>query len=338
MQLLKAFDGRYRHTVLALNGCYDMAAQLPPTAPLKCCGSTVANSPTGWRSIRRFIGSAKPDVLITYNWGAIEWAMANRFNPLARHIHIEDGFGSEERHRQLVRRVWFRRLALGGAHTLVVLPSRTLLDIATRQWRLRESSLRYLVNGIDCARFAPVTKSGGPIVIGTVAALRREKNLARLIRAFAAAAQARADADLSLVLVGDGPEREALEVVAKDTGCAGRITFAGATATPETYYAQMDIFAMSSDTEQMPLGVLEAMASGLPVVATDVGDIAGMVTPENRSFLTALSEEEKGLSRSLIALAGDPALRERLGRLNRQKALAEFDYRVMAEKYLQLFG
>src|SRR5271170_3118985 len=114
--------------------------------------------------------------------------MANRVFPLARHIHIEDGFGPEERDRQLRRRVWFRRMALGGEHTTVVLPSRTLLGIATGQWRLRPASLRYLVNGVDCERFGVSRKparAGGPVVIGTVASLRREKNLGRLIGAFA---------------------------------------------------------------------------------------------------------------------------------------------------------
>ena len=85
---------------------------------------------------RRLIARLKPDVLITYNWGAIEWAMANRFAPIARHIHIEDGFGPEEREHQIARRVWFRPLALSGRHTTIVLPSHNLVRIASEQWRL----------------------------------------------------------------------------------------------------------------------------------------------------------------------------------------------------------
>jgi glycosyltransferase involved in cell wall biosynthesis len=203
---------------------------------------------------------------------------------------------------------------------------------------LRPASLRHFVNGIDCARFAPARQTGDAIVIGTVAGLRREKNLGRLIGAFAAAARARPEADLRLVIVGDGPERGALEEIARQTGCADRIAFAGATENPENHYRRMQVFALSSDTEQMPLGVLEAMAGGLPVVATDVGDIAAMVTPGNRRFITPLSEGEAGLARSLVALADTAALREELGTLNRQKAVAEFDYRAMAEKYAELFG
>src|SRR5262249_42921321 len=151
--------------------------------------------------------------------------------------------GPEEREQQLLRRVLFRRLALGGRHTSVVLPSLTLLKIATEQWRLRKASLRYIVNGIDCDRFAVAERHsppGDPVTIGTVATLRREKNLRRLIEAFA---QARHRANLELLIVGDGPERGALEEVAKAAGCADHVHFAGATRTPEIHYARMDIFS-----------------------------------------------------------------------------------------------
>jgi glycosyltransferase involved in cell wall biosynthesis len=337
VQLLKLFGNRYRHSILALNGCYDMAAQVPAEAPVTCLDGV--KDVRGFMAIRRFLAAKAPDVLVTYNWGAIEWAMANRIFPLARHVHIEDGFGPEERERQLARRVWFRRLALSGRHSTIVLPSRTLLDLAASTWRLRQAALRHLVNGIDCTRFAPApAPAGGAVTIGTVAGLRPEKNLGRLIGAFAAATRARPGLDLRLVLVGDGPDRNVLEAIARRTGLSERIRFAGSSQCPEFHYAQMSIFAMSSDTEQMPLGVLEAMASCLPVVATAVGDIAEMVAVENRPFITPLAEGEAGLARSLLTLAGDAALRAELGRRNRRKALAEFDCRIMAEKYVALFG
>ena len=339
LQLIRAYKDTYSHTIVALDGCYDMAAHMPEAAPIAYLQLDKRNGLAAISQIRSVIADARPNVLITHNWGSIEWAFVSRVFGLGRHVHIEDGFGPEERDRQLRRRVLFRRFALGGLNTIVVLPSRTLVRIATQQWRLPEKSLRYIANGIDCARFAVVRKKaeqGEPLIIGTVASLRPEKNLKRLIRAFALVRMDRPLANLRLMIVGNGSERDALQDFASEVGCGDAIIFVGATDKPETYLAQMRIFAMSSDTEQMPLTVLEAMASGLPIVSTDVGDIANMVSEGNRPLITKLSDEQ-GLRKSLIALIDSPATGEALGQLNKEKALAKFNYEQMACEYAKLF-
>ncbi|MDR3538053.1 MAG: glycosyltransferase, partial [Acetobacteraceae bacterium] len=181
--LANRFGRDYRHVVVALDGetaarerlIPDLDVQFPAVAAPK--GAMFANA----RQFRGLLRAWQPDVLVTCNWGAIEFALANLL-PLVRHIHVEDGFGPEERSVQIRRRVLMRRLALW--RSTVVLPSRTLERIATDIWHLKH--VRYVPNGIDLTRFgvAPV-RDGGEIVIGTVAALRQEKNLARLIAAFA---------------------------------------------------------------------------------------------------------------------------------------------------------
>jgi glycosyltransferase involved in cell wall biosynthesis len=341
LQLIGAYGDTYSHTIVALDGCYDMAARLPDSAPIQYLDAKIGKRKglAAITQIRSVIVGVHPDVMVTYNWGAIEWAFVNQLFGLARHVHIEDGFGPEERDRQLRRRVLFRRLALRGRRTTVVLPSRTLVRIATQQWRLPARSLRYISNGIDCARFAvsrESLKQDEPIIVGTVASLRPEKNLNRLINAFALARADRPAVDLRLLIVGDGRERGALQEYAKEVGCAESVKFVGATDKPETYLAQMSIFAMSSDTEQMPLTVLEAMASGLPVVSTDVGDIADMVSPDNLPYVTKLSDDF-GLRRSLVALIDSASTRAALGHQNSERAFDNFSYRQMASQYAELF-
>ena len=144
----------FRHAVIAMDSDRTCAERLEPgldvawpEVPVRK-GDTLANL----QAFRRALREIRPDVLVTYNWGTIEWALANLL-PLARHIHCEDGFGPEEQARQIPRRVWTRRLALRRA--TVVLPSRTLERIATETWRLPRAGLRYVPNGIDLARFAP---------------------------------------------------------------------------------------------------------------------------------------------------------------------------------------
>ena len=348
-QLAAAHGGLYRHTVLALDGNLGMAPILSSAIAIECVIPDY-NKKAGFRNLplfRRTIAQYRPDILVTYNWGAMEWCLANRFHPLARHIHIEDGFGPEERHKQLARRVWLRRIALSGHQTQVVLPSRVLERIALADWRLPPRSAFYIPNGVDCARFAPAAHArrgrlNDPartqtLVVGTIATLRPEKNLAHLIRMFAAVAEARPSAALKLMIVGDGPERAFLEAEARSSGRAEQIIFTGQTSTPENALAEMDVFVLSSVTEQMPLSVLEAMAAELPIVSFAVGDVADMVAPESKPYVVH-SDDESGFRKNLEVLCADSDLRTRLGRANRAEALARFDHKLMIARYAQLFG
>lgn len=330
--LANRLGAAFRHAIIAMNGVYDCAPRLdssldvtyPEIAVRK--GAMLANV----LAFRAMLRTLRPDLLVTYNWGSIEWAIANRLVNL-RHVHVEDGFGPEEQSGQIPRRVLTRRAVLRRCTT--VLPSRTLYRIASEVWRLPPTRLRYLPNGIDTVRFRPRDSrdaSPGPLVIGTVATLRAEKALGRLLRAVAPLDQTR------VVIVGDGPERQKLEALAAELGLGARATFSGALADPAEAYAGFDIFALTSDTEQMPLSVLEAMACGLPVVSTDVGDVRAMLTPDNARFVCPL--EDSAITAALRDLSADPVLRRQLGAANRAKAVADYDEAVMVEAWRALFA
>ncbi|MGH7210972.1 MAG: glycosyltransferase, partial [Acetobacteraceae bacterium] len=147
------FGRRYRHLVVAMDGVTTARERLDPDLNLDFPavevrhGRTLGNLPP----FRRMLRALRPDVLVTHNWGSIDWAIAN-LAARVRHIHIEDGFGPEERDRQLPRRVLIRRLVL--RRSTVVFPSRRLEGIATDIWRLPRRRLRYIPNGIDLSRFA----------------------------------------------------------------------------------------------------------------------------------------------------------------------------------------
>ena len=318
------FGREFRHIIVSLDGNLACRERLDsgldaefPTIPAQK-NAMLSNA---WR-YRSLLCQWRPDTLVTCNWGAIEFALANLL-PVTRHLHVTDGFGPEERNTQLPRRVLIRRLALSFSPS--VFPSRNLVRIARDIWKLPPSRIHYVSNGIDLVRFATGgSRRGGPdAVIGTVAALREEKNLSRLIRAFATLPAGR------LVIVGDGPERSALTALAATLGIADRVTFAGHRQDTPDFYASFDIFALSSDTEQMPLSVIEAMASGLPVVSTDVGDVKTMVSEANARFVTSMD----AFGAALRDLTADPVLRTRLGADNRAKAHRDFDQATMFATY-----
>ena len=330
--LANAFGDRYRHIVLALDGDYACAQRVSPNLPVQYetidapKRATLANI----HRFRRRLRKLKPDVLVTYNWGAIEWAMAN-IPRLARHIHIEDGFGPEERASQIRRRVLTRRIVL--ARSTVVLPSRNLWRIATGVWGLDPRRVHYVPNGIDLGRFAGPDRVPGDVpIIGTVAGLRAEKNVSRLLRAFRHVADAM---PARLVVAGDGPDHSALTALSAQLGLTSQVEFLGQIDEPAPLYRSFDIFALSSDTEQMPLSVIEAMASGLPIAATDVGDVMAMVADANCAFITPL--DDLLLAGAIRTLAGDRTLRAHLGAANQAKAATEFNQATMVAAYGALF-
>lgn len=337
--LANYFGDGYRHTIVALDRCIDTASLLQPDVTWTYVQVPAKTSLlTTITNARAVIRAHRPNVLVTYNWGAIEWAAAN-WSPLAPHVHIEDGFGPEEATRQLRRRVLFRRHVLNRRHSTVVLPSRTLLRLASDVWRLPAERTLYIPNGIPCDRFnrpagsiTETFRGTGP-VIGTVATLRKEKALDRLIEAFA---QVLARQSARLVIVGEGPERLGLENMVAQKGLRHAVTFTGGVSQPETAVAGFDVFALSSDTEQMPLSVLEAMAAGKPIASTNVGDVAAMVAPENAPFI--VPKDAGQLANALSRLLAESELCRQVGAANQARAVAEFDEARMFATYDLLFN
>ncbi|MBC7799751.1 MAG: glycosyltransferase, partial [Gemmatimonadaceae bacterium] len=203
--IVNHFGRRWRHAIVAMDGDLSCRERLDPgldvTFPAVALakGDTIGNV----RRFRRMLRSVRPATLVTSNWGTIEWSMANLL-PVARQVHIEDGFGPDDPGGALPRRGLTRRIVL--RHQTVIVPSRLLWSIATRTWRINPARLRYVPNGIDLTRFAPGHRAAAePLIVGTVAALRAEKDIARLLRAFALVG-----GTARLLVVGDGPERAAL--------------------------------------------------------------------------------------------------------------------------------
>ena len=339
--LANHFGRRYRHLILAMDGAYGCSRRLSADVDCEFLNISTPKRATlrnVW-NFRDHLKRLQPDLLLTYNWGAIEWGMSNSI-PVCPHVHLEDGFGPDEAAGQMRRRVLLRRLVLARA-TRVVVPSRTLYRIARCQWRIPERRLSYLPNGIDCERFQQVADdqllrelhigSDRPL-IGTVARLRPEKNIGRLLRAFATVRRA---VSAHLLIVGEGPEQPGLQQWTRELGLTDSVTFAGQIERPEHVLGTLDVFAVSSDTEQMPYSVIEAMAAGLPIAAVDAGDIPHMVSTANRPFI--VRQDADRLAEAILGLLQDPSRREMIGLANRERAHREFGLDTFLSAYEQIF-
>jgi L-malate glycosyltransferase len=336
-------DGHY-HTILALDGQYGAAETLLSNTnvdlmPFECRRESYVNT---IRGIRCRLKNETPDALLTYNWGAIEWAFVNTAFGFGPHVHFESGFGKDEESALLWRRNRFRRLALLRARCVVV-PSQTLARIAEGAWKIPRKKVQVIPNGVDseefrgqpgCVTNTEFRTSPQDVVIGTAAPLRPEKNLDRLLRCFAALD---GKPEARLVIVGDGTERDRLEQVAMECGISDRTVFAGHRGDVAHVLRGFDIFVMTSDTEQMPNSLLQAMATGRPVIATDVGDVKRMVAPENRPYIVAKTDEQGFTERSKNLLV-DREKRLLLGEKNQTYARTYYGIDKMVAAYKTLFN
>ena len=346
-RLMNAFGGGVEHVLVSgVPGELGASAAIDPQIRAEYPDDFPALSgrPTPWRLLRIARAMRGFDLILSYNWGAMDAVAAHRLYAralgLAPLVHHEDGFNQDETAQLDPRRNLYRRLALRGAATLVV-PSRRLEAIALSEWRVPAKQLQRIANGIDLAAYAQrpaadalsgLVKQPGDLWLGTMAGLRAVKNLPRLVRAFAAMPQ-----QWQLVIVGEGPERAAIAAEAARLGLAQRVHLPGFVPDPAKVMGLFDLFALSSDSEQFPISVVEAMATGLAVVSPAVGDVAAMVAPENRDWIAGAGDDA-GLAAALSKAAADPAARMRIGQANRALAALEYGEAKMVADYRRVYA
>jgi glycosyltransferase involved in cell wall biosynthesis len=345
--LMNAWGGDFAHDIVsAAPGETAAAALIAPTVEARLLDDFPSlegkPGPARWRRLAAAMHGY--DLVLTYNWGSMDAVGANRLFGHRPMIHHEDGFNEDEAVHQKPQRVWFRRLFLPGVARLIV-PSRNLERIARDVWRQPPRRVAYVPNGVDLSLFETppaadaipgLARRPGEVVVGTLAGLRPVKNLPRLVRAFAAAARATPAVASRLVIVGRGPDEAAIRAEAERQGIADRLLMPGFLAHPHRYVGLFDIFALSSDSEQFPISLVEAMAARLPAASTAVGDVAEIVAEPNRRLLVPIADEA-GLAAALAELIADPALRARLGAANRAKVEAEYGFADTAATYRALY-
>ncbi|MEH6757725.1 MAG: glycosyltransferase family 4 protein [Parasphingorhabdus sp.] len=347
VRLMNHFGAQAEHTILSAEP-ESLSARDAIDAKIKVSFPKDAPSLAGKPSLKRYrklIDYYRNfDLILSYNWGSMDGVMArtlfDRVEGLPPLIHHEDGFNEDERKRLNWKRNMFRKFALGGSTALVV-PSERLEAIAKSVWKQPAEKVQRIPNGIDVKRFDKKAQRGalpgfkkakGEVVVGTLAGLRAIKNLPRLVRACAAAGD-----NVRLVIVGEGPEKEIILSEAQRCGMADRLLMPGFIADPARYIGLFDIFALSSDSEQFPISLIEAMAAGLPVVATDVGDVKSMVCQAGQGFIKP-ADDETQFTEALTTLVQHEQLRQDIGAQNRMKAQAEYNETKMLARYALLYG
>ncbi len=344
VRLMNVFGDRADHVILsAMPGELSARDAIDPSIKVSFPGEAAPPlhgkpSPARYRKLARYMKNF--DLVLTYNWGSMDAVGARRMFPQGCPplIHHEDGFNADEVEKLNWKRNAFRRLMLPTAQKMVVV-SHGLERIALQEWKRSAESLVRIPNGIQTRLYqaAPLPDSipgfrrvVGDVVVGTLAGLRAVKNLPRLVRAVATQPD-----HVKLVIIGEGPDRHSIQAEAERLGVSHRVHLPGFLADPHQTVGHFDIFALSSDSEQFPISLVEAMAAGLPVVSTAVGDVPWMVCEANQPMI---SSDEVAFLNGLSALVEDPTLRRRLGESNRQRALSRYDEQPMISRYATVYG
>lgn len=333
----------FDHYIYAMDDCYSAGQAINgfKKAPFPAKAIPKNDMRKAIKTCRKLMNQMKPDLIVTYNWGSIEWNLANLSEKICPTVHIQDGFAEDEQSEEKFLRRMMRGFSYRRASAVVV-PSNQLREIAASSWKINAAKLHYIPNGIDVDLFdqSNETKAAKKYgieprhtVIGTIARLKPEKNIGRLIEAYS---KIENDfPDTKLVIVGDGMGMAALKMLAERICIKDNVIFTGNLDRPEEIVPAFDIFALSSDTEQMPISVLEAMAAGKPVVSTDVGDVKAMVAPENTSLVDGMNAGT--LAASIAALLSDTRRRKSIGFANQKLARERYSLDKMIETYDNLF-
>jgi len=212
-----------------------------------------------------------------------------------------------------------------------------VLQAATSTGHIQRERASVIYNGVDVRRFRPRryrTPKQSNIEIGCVARLSHEKRHDVLLQAIAQLAPKYKN--VRLHLVGDGPSRGALETQAGYLGLGRNVRFLGLRNDVPEWLRAMEVLVLGSATEGLPLTILEAMASGLPVVATSVGGVPEMVEDGVNGFLVP-PEDPVALAAALERLVKDRDLRLRMGRKGREIAVKKFSLDIAVRKHEELY-
>ena len=339
-------DDRFRHVVIALTDCdQDFVSRF--NRPVECIS---LHKPPGhgfklFRRMHAVLRRLQPAVVHTRNIAALEMMLPAWLSRVPVRIHSEHGrdldeLGGKARAFRLIRALHRplvdRYIALSGQL------ERYLVD----EVGVRPQNITRICNGVDASKFRPASSAARPpewpfapglTVFGTVGRLQPVKAQVDLIHALADLFRRHpaAATDARLVIIGDGPERPVIESAIREAGLGDHVWLAGARTDVAACMQAMDVFVLPSLTEGISNTILEAMACGLPVIATDVGGNPELVDAGRTGVLVPPSNPS-ALADAMLQMLDEPTA-SRMGKAGRVRIEQHFSLDAMVASYSKLY-
>jgi sugar transferase (PEP-CTERM/EpsH1 system associated) len=339
---------RFRHAVICITEATDFAKRIsrddvPIVEMRKPPGNSLAIH-TGFTAVFR---NLRPDIVHTRNRGALEAQVAAAWTRVPVRIHGEHGWDIDDPCGMRQRYVIVRRAFSPFVHRYVAL-SAHIEDYLRTRVRISAARVERICNGVDCARFRPSVsarsefphvpfRDPGLVLVGTVGRLEPVKDQISLARAFVTILERRPALRrfLRLVIVGSGSLRLAVERVLAEHGAADLAWLAGERSDVSELLPALDLFVLPSRAEGISNTILEAMACGIPAIATNVGGNGELVQPETGILVPP--EDAAALADAIERLVNDFPQRLKMASAARATALSQFSIEEMVRRYGALY-
>ena len=280
--------------------------------------------------LMKIMKKERPDVVHTH-LDVIKYAVAAaKLSGIRKCVHTVHNVAEKEaegRIQKIINNMYFK---LGWSVPVALSPQvqRTIVEF----YGIPAEKVPVIFNGVDLSRCIPKDNyaAGNPVKLVHIGRFNEQKNHKGLLDAFRLLHQERPDTQLWLL--GDGELREETEYHAEELGLKDSVRFLGSQSNVYPYLHEADIFLLPSRYEGMPMTIIEAMGTGLPVVATAVGGVPDMIRDGESGLLT--NTDARNISQACARLVSDPALREKLGQ-NARKESVRFSADFMARRYTE---
>ena len=336
---------RFRHGIVCIEDSSDFRNRLngSETEVTALRRSRIGTWRMRWQLFRMF-RQLKPAIVHSRNKSGLDALLPARLAGVPHCVHGEHGWDVHDLDGLSVKERVLRRLHSPLVERYVTV-SRSLRDYLVERVGIRPERITTICNGVDTDKFRPAERKpagvlpanladDGLVIIGTVGRLQPVKDQQTLLAAFADLVRESGDAAASarLLMVGNGPLRDALEQQAQALGVAHLTCFAGDRTDVAQLLQCMDVFVLPSLAEGISNTILEAMATGLPVIATRVGGNVELVRDGEGGALFEVGDAA-ALKRLLAGYLVDPGSRRRHGQRSRQLAVESFSLKAMVEGY-----
>ena len=339
---------RFRHAVICLSYGTAFQERLErPDVPVIEIGKRPGKDLAAYARVFRALRRLKPDIVHTRNLPALDMLPVARMAGVSRLIHGEHGLDVLELTGQARRYIWLRRLTRPFVRQYIAV-SQDLAGWLESTVGVSGGSVTVIHNGVDTERFCPgaappnLLPDGfapqNAFIIGHIGRLETVKDQRLLARAFYRMLELRPDlrSSLRLVIVGDGSLRSEIETILADGGVKNLAWLAGFRDDAPELYRAFDVFALTSKREGLSNTILESMASGLPVVVTDVGGNSEIVV-NGRSGILVPEADPKAIATALLTYVDDHEMARAHGRAGRVHAEENFGLSAMIGRYAKVY-